>query len=239
MPVSIAVPGSEIPFARASATDRATIDIIGLVRDADQRPVGRIRDTVKLAVQQTQEVQRKAVQYQTGFALPPGRYKLKVVLRENQTGSIGSFESDFVVPDLKRAPVKVSSVVLGTQTQPVTERNAVSPLARNGTLLVPSLTHVVSTETAAVLLLRGLRSGRAVGSPRLLTSIAFFRGKVRTYETPLVEVTRLDAPDRKAAVFQFAVPAAALKPGLYTCQVTVVDDVAGTFAFPRLPLLVR
>jgi hypothetical protein len=77
------------------------------------------------------------------------------------------------------------------------------------------------------------------GSPRLLTSIAFFRGKVRTYQTPLVELTRLDAPDRKAAIFQFAVPAAALQPGYYTCQITVVDDVAGTFAFPRTPLLVR
>jgi hypothetical protein len=72
-----------------------------------------------------------------------------------------------------------------------------------------------------------------------LTNIAFYRGKVRTYQTPLVEVNRLAAPDRKAAVFQFSVPASALKPGFYTCQVTIVDDVAGTFAFPRLPLLVR
>jgi hypothetical protein len=55
----------------------------------------------------------------------------------------------------------------------------------------------------------------------------------------LVEVTRLEAPDRKAAIFQFAVPASVLKPGYYTCQITVVDDVAGTFAFPRLPLLVK
>ena len=60
-----------------------------------------------------------------------------------------------------------------------------------------------------------------------------------TLETPLVEVTRLDAPARKAAIFQYSVPASALKPGYYTCQITVVDDVAGTFAFPRLPLLVR
>ena len=144
-----------------------------------------------------------------------------------------------MVPDLKRAPVKVSSVVVGTQTQPVTERNAVSPLARNGTLLVPSLTHVVSTKQPLYFYYEVYDPAAQSGSPRLLTSIAFFRGKVRTYQTPLVEVTRLDAPDRKAAVFQFAVPAAALKPGLYTCQVTVVDDVAGTFAFPRLPLLVR
>jgi hypothetical protein len=35
------------------------------------------------------------------------------------------------------------------------------------------------------------------------------------------------------------VPASSLKPGLYTCQVNLVDDTAGTFTFPRLQLYVR
>ena len=47
------------------------------------------------------------------------------------------------------------------------------------------------------------------------------------------------APERGAAVFQFSVPAASLKPGFYVCQVNVIDDVAGRFTFPRLALLVR
>jgi VWFA-related protein len=240
VPVSVAVPGSEIPFVRSSAQERATIDVIGLVRDGQQRAVGRVRDTVKLSVQPAQEVRRKTVQYETGFTLPPGKYRLKMVLRENQSGAIGSYESDFVVPDMRNSPVKVSSVVLGTQTQAVQTRNAVSPLARNGTMLVPSLTHVVSTGQPLYFYYEVYDPAvPKSGSPRLLTSIAFFRGKVKTYETPLVEVSKLEAPDRKAAIFQYSVPASALKPGYYTCQITVVDDVAGTFAFPRLPLLVR
>ena len=39
--------------------------------------------------------------------------------------------------------------------------------------------------------------------------------------------TALDAPDRKAALFQFEVPADAFTPGLYTCQINVIDAVAG------------
>ena len=240
VPVSVAVPGSEVPFQSSASQDRATIDIIGLVRDAQQRPVGRVRDTVKLAVQPAQEVKRKTVQYETGFTLPPGRYRLKMVLRENQSGAIGSYESDVVVPDLRKQPVKLSSVVLGTQTQAVSQRNSISPLAQNGTMLVPSLTHVVST-TQPIYFYYEVYEPAVVqaGSPKLLTSLTFFRGRTKVYETPLVEVTRLDAPDRKAAIFQYAVPASALKPGVYTCQITVVDDVAGTFAFPRVPLMVR
>jgi hypothetical protein len=77
------------------------------------------------------------------------------------------------------------------------------------------------------------------GPYRVLTSIQFFKGKVKVYETPVVESRDLSAPDRKAVAFRFEVPASQLKPGWYTCQVTVVDDAGGTFAFPRLPLLVR
>ncbi len=107
-------------------------------------------------------------------------------------------------------------------------------------MLVPSLTHVVSTGQPLYFYYEVYEPAVVQsGGPRLLTSIAFFRGKVKIYETPLAEVTRLDAPERKAAIFQYSVPASALKPGYYTCQITVVDDVAGTFAFPRLPLLVR
>jgi hypothetical protein len=47
------------------------------------------------------------------------------------------------------------------------------------------------------------------------------------------------APDRKAVIFQIDLPLQALKPGFYVCQVNVVDDVAGNFAFPRSPILVK
>jgi len=74
---------------------------------------------------------------------------------------------------------------------------------------------------------------------RLLTNVAFFSGKVKTYETALVEAQQLNVPERKAAVFQLDVPLTSLKPGFYTCQVNVIDDAAGRFTFPRLALLVR
>jgi hypothetical protein len=35
------------------------------------------------------------------------------------------------------------------------------------------------------------------------------------------------------------VPAESFKPGLYTCQVNIIDEVASRFAFPRLELFVR
>src|SRR5882724_3087073 len=120
VPVSVVVPGSQIPFTRNNDQDRATLDVLGIVTDTEKRPVGQIRDTVRFSVNTSQLVQRKNVQYNSGLVLPPGQYHLKFVVRENQSGRLGSFETDLTVPDLKTVPdktVKMSSIVLASQLQ--------------------------------------------------------------------------------------------------------------------------
>ena len=252
IPVSVIVPGNEIPFTRSSDQDKATLDVLGVVLDPEKRPLGTVRDTVKLAINQSQFVQRKNVQYKSGFTLPSGKYHLKFVVRENQSGRMGSFETDLVVPDLKNAPVKMSSIVLASQLQPSTKKKSDSPLLRDGTEIIPSVTHVFSANQHLYLYFEVYDPSRSTASTpataggngtknpiKLLTNVAFFRGKTQAYQTPLVENSDLGAPDRHAAVFQLDVPLTQLKPGFYTCQVNVIDDAGGKFLFPRLGLLVR
>jgi hypothetical protein len=71
---------------------------------------------------------------------------------------------------------------------------------------------------------------------RVASSLVFFKGKNRVFETPPVSVESLAAPDRGAAIFQVEVPTAGLAPGLYTCQVNITDEAGQAFAFPRLTL---
>jgi hypothetical protein len=65
------------------------------------------------------------------------------------------------------------------------------------------------------------------------------RKGVRVYQTPVVTVTRLSAPDRKAAAFRLEVPPSSLAPGLYTCQVNIIDQISGKYAFPRVAVYVK
>src|SRR5208283_4724043 len=62
VPISLVVPGSQIPFVRSSDRDKATLDVIGMVQDNEHHVLNRIRDTVKLAVSTSTEVQKKNVQ---------------------------------------------------------------------------------------------------------------------------------------------------------------------------------
>ena len=235
VPLSIVVPGYQIPITKQSDKNRATLDVLGLVRDEQHRPIGRIRDTVRLSVDAADDLKKKTVQYETGFEMPPGKFHVKVVVRENQDGTFGSYETDIVVPDLKKSPVKMSSIVVGTQLQPAAKKTDRSnPLVRDGRELVPNVTHVVSSGQHLYFYYEVYEPAQPV---KVMTSITFFRGRMRAFETPPVEATEL--ADRRSAVFQFDIPASSLKPGLYTCQINVVDDAAGTFAFPRMQLYVR
>ncbi len=238
--VAIGVPGAAVPFAREGGDDRATLDLMGVLRDEGQRAIANIRDTIRVNAKASEDVRRKNVQYQTVLTVTPGHYRLKVVLRENRNGTIGSFETDLLVPDMRNAPVKLSSVVLGTQVQAIKGRSR-NPLARDGSELVQSLTHVVSTARPLYLYYEVYDPKRPKdgGDARLRTSLTFMRGAVREYETPVVELSKLTAPERAAAVFQFSVPAGSLKPGFYFCQVNVIDAAKETFTFSRVPLLVR
>ena len=164
VPISLVVPGSQIPFVKGGDRDKATIDIIGQVKDTAGHDVGDIRDTVKLAVDQNQQVRQKNVQYTTGFNLPIGTYHVKFVVRENETGRMGSFETDLTVPDLKKVPLKMSSVVLASQRIPVGKKQADSPLIRDGQQLVPNLPHVFRQDQHMVLLYEVYDPAKATGA---------------------------------------------------------------------------
>lgn len=239
VPITLVVPGSEIPFVKGGDKDKATLDIMGVVRDELKRPVGNIRDTVKLNLDESQEVRRKNVQYETGFSLPSGQYHLKFVLRENQTGQVGSFETDLLIPDMKKAPIRFSSVLLASQIQAAPKKKTENILVRDGKEIVPNVTHVFAANQQLYFYYEVYEPKEEKQNIRLLTSIEFLRGKTKVYETPVVEAKELTSPSRKAAIFQLDVPASQLKPGYYTCQVNLIDDAAGTFAFPRVALLVR
>jgi co-chaperonin GroES (HSP10) len=167
VPVSIVVPASALAAQRDK--DRASLDVLGVVRDKETRfPIGNIRDTIRLTAEQKQSVtsggsvpvagaavtpapRRKNVQYNTGFVLPPGRYHLKFVVRENQNGRVGTFETELIIPDLRKEKMKMSSVILSSQKVVAEKKSQSSPLVNDGQEIIPNVAHVFTPEQSMTL----------------------------------------------------------------------------------------
>ena len=245
VPVSLIVPGSQIPFIKGGDKDKATLDIIGSVIDEVKRPIGQARETVKLNLDSALGARQKNIQYTTSFNLPPGKYRLKFVVRENQTGQMGSFEADIVLPEMKNAPgLKLSSIVLSSARQP---SKKYTPLVRDGQEYVPNISHVFRQDQHLLLLYEIYNPAHEKSDApkanksaiRLLSSLELIQGSTKVYETPLVEAKTINVEGRDAVAIELDVPLAGLKPGQYLCQLNVVDDAAGSFAFPRFAILVK
>src|SRR5439155_6671326 len=119
VPVTVKIPGSELVPARSGGEERTLIDFIGEVRDDYGSPIQNLRDKVdiKLSGETASELSRRPIEYDTGFTLLPGKYVIKFLARDSETGRIGTYQTTFVIPNLmkedKRIPI--SSVVLSSQ----------------------------------------------------------------------------------------------------------------------------
>ncbi len=153
VPIALIVPGSQIPFTRGKNgsvdQDKATLDIAAQVKNAQGIVVGNVRDTVKLAVDGAVGAARRNIQYGSGFTLAPGHYHVKYVVRENESGNMGSFETDINVPDQRKQTIKLSSVVVSSQQTAAAPRRRgggpqppPDPLEHDGHEFVPNVAHV-------------------------------------------------------------------------------------------------
>jgi hypothetical protein len=159
---------------------------------------------------------------------------------------MGSFETDITLPEMKKLPLKMSSIVLASMRQP---SKAQSPLVRGGQEYVPNISHVFRQDQHLSLLYEiysPAREKSAVNQPKrtqpginLLSSLELIQGSTKVYETPLVQARAVNVEGRDAVAIELDVPLNALKPGQYLCQLNVIDDAEGSFAFPRFAVLVK
>jgi len=249
VPVSVKIPGSELALARRRGAVRTEIDFIGEVKDDYGVTIQNVRDKldVKLTEDTAAELSRRPVLYETGFTLLPGKYVIKVLARDAETGRIGTYQAAFAIPNLNRETVRVpiSSVVLGSQRVPLggaiysVKKTAdnVNPLVADGSRLVPSVTRVFSRARDLYVFLQAYERTESAPLP-LVAFVTFYRGGAKALETAPLSVTGNPDPRTKALPLRFSVPLDALTPGRYDCQVTVLEPGASKATFWRAPIAI-
>lgn len=226
--VSVKLPASQLELPEPSEKQQVEFDVLGQVRTDEGQPAAVLRDTVRLPWEGDTVARVKAggVQYGGGFRLRPGWYAMKLLVRENRTGKIGTFEQVLNVPNLAGSPVALSSVVLGTVVR--------------DDRVVPSITRVFRTDQELLVYLHAYRPAIASqnGQPMVSAGLLFFQGGRQASQTPLEHVSQFADRTRRAAHFRLRVPLKAFALGRYWLQVNVLDHVGGHASFARVPFAV-
>ena len=252
VPVAVKIAGSEIALSRRGAGDTTEFDFVGQITDPRGQVKGSVRDTIKVRMGEgASQLTSKNIQYDTGFTLSPGKYRLKFLVRENHDGKLGTFETEFTVPNLNadQKGLRVSSVVWGGQRQPVAEAIGAGvnqkllanhPLVYDGQKLIPSITRALSTKQNLYVYFEVYDPAQQPGTkkPNVKAAVSFYRRGLKAFESPAVQLSALSTTRQGTLPVQFQVPLNRLQPGRYTCQVSVIDEAGKKFEFLRSAMVV-
>ena len=203
VPIVVKIPGRELALAKRRGAEHTLLDFIGEIKDDYGYTVTNIRDKVniKLSDATASELSKRPIQYDTGFTLLPGKYTIKFLARDDETGRIGTYQTMFVIPNLNKEDkrIPISSVVLSSQRIDLKDAlyNAVkgkdkaestNPLVQNGQKLIPSVTRVFSKNRDMYVYLQAYEQGALSAQP-LVVFASFYREQMKVLETQPIELS--------------------------------------------------
>lgn len=253
VPIIMKIPGRELVLAKKGGAEHTLIDFIGEIKDAyGGRTVTNLHDKVdiKLSDATAAQLAKRPIEYDTGYTLLPGKYIIKVLARDDETGRIGTYQRSFTIPNLNKVDkaIPISAVVLSSQRVDLKdaiynatkekERNiqeAVNPLVVNGAKLIPSVTRVFSTSRSMYVYLQAYQQGATTAQP-LVSFVTFYKGSTKVFETQPMKVISGSSNALKTMSLNFDIALKDIPVGEYDCQVSVLDPAGQKIAFWRAPV---
>ena len=251
VPIMVKIPGSELALARKGGAERTLLDFITEVKDDFGTTMQNVRDKadIKLSDSTAAELAKRRIEYPTGFTLLPGKYSVKFLARDAETGRIGTYQTKFFIPNLNKEEkrVHISSVVLSSQL--VDPKDAIynaskekdkseiaNPLVVDGQKVIPSVTRVFSKTKDMYVYLQAYEPTATTIQP-LVAFVTFYRGQTKVFETPPLTVSAGLNNKIKTIPLKFNLSLSQLLPGEYNCQVTVLDPTGQKAAFWQAPVM--
>jgi len=251
VPIVVKIPGRELALAKRRGAEHTLLDFIGEIKDQYGSTITNLRDkmNIKLSDATAAQLVKRPIEYDAGFTILPGKYTIKLLARDDETGRIGTYQTNFVIPNLNKEErrIPISSVVLSSQR--VDLRDAIynalkkkdqeetaNPLVQDRQKLIPSVTRVFSQSRSLYVYLQAYEQGLPGFQP-LLAFVSFYQAEKKAFETPPIEVTVGMDNRVKTMPLSFSIPLRELSPGKYVCQVTVLDPAGPKTAFWRAPVM--
>ena len=251
------IPGSAVQLLKKSNAHETEFDFIWRATDPSGKPVGVLRDTlpVKVIGESYDMLLAGNFLYEGSLVLPPGKFQLKVLVRENQSGKMGTFEEPLNLPPFSTGGLALSSVVLsnevkasggnaGRRNKPKGEND--NPLKLEDKSVLPSVTRVFRTNQDLFVLLesyagksasKATAPGTANAAVPPSVALAFFRRGAKVADAGPFPGKVGKSSDGKASYF-VDIPLTKFHPGRYTLQVNVLDPAHDRVAFARVPMAI-
>jgi GWxTD domain-containing protein len=227
-PITIQVANKDVEFQNKDGVMHASLDIFTQLSTLS----GRIAATSDQGVARDvpphdfQAYSNQKLVYQKIVPLRPGRYKLTVVIKDNNNGHIGSNEIGIVVPRYDDDKLETSSLILADDIHPLpTSEVGAGPFNIGGTHVRPSVdeTFKPGQDLGIYMQVYNLGVNPKTHRPSANVEYTITKGTEKILDQSESSVSIKDAGEQMTLEKQL--PVRDLKPGIYTVRVKVTDDI--------------
>jgi GWxTD domain-containing protein len=127
VPLTIELNNRDLEFKRELEFNRANVNVYGLVQSLTGRIIAEFEHTISVEYTDGdfQTGKQARSEYQKIISLPPGmRYKLNLVLKDINSGSVGLVEKGINVPKYDAEALQASSIILANSISPIPENSS-------------------------------------------------------------------------------------------------------------------
>jgi GWxTD domain-containing protein len=242
VPITIQIADKDLEFQNKNGVMHATMDIFGQLSTLSGRVASTFENSLVLDVPKDEfsaYANHKSV-YQKIVPLRPGRYKLTVVLKDDNSGHMGSTDIGEVVPDYPDGTLESSSLILADLIQQVPTTNVgTGPFVIGSTKVRPSVGDVFTRNQRLGIYMQVYNLGVNPKTHRPNAQIEYTLLK----DGKNIFTSTENSDDIKNASSQLTIektmPLEPLTPGAYTVAIKVTDHIKNKSISPTASFVLQ
>lgn len=202
--------------------EAAAVDLAGVVLNDQGKPAGSFKTRLNVAHLASSAAKNPSVVYSYKMPLKPGLYQVRVAVRDEKSGRVGSAAQWIEIPDLASKKLSLATLLLGGQfVAPVT-----TDVKGQGEPVQFSIDRRFARESQMTFLTIVYNARVGAAGPKLDSQIEILRSGQRVIASPVRPVPLEANSDPARIPYGAGIALKTLAPGRYVLKVTVTDREA-------------
>ena len=226
---TIQTDNSNLTFTDSGGLQQAQLNIFGKITHVSGRRAGIFEDPVitRATVEELTEAKDRKSAYQKAVPLPPGRYKLDVIVRDVNSGATGVRHIDVPVPKYDPNKLSTSTLVLAAKLESLGDQPAVGMFTIGNVKVIPNVSGIYHKGSAIGIYMQIYNAGidQTTLRPSVDVEYALMKDGKEIAKSP--EDWRGNSDSGQRLTLTRLLNSNQLNPGDYTLEVRVRDRVSG------------
>ena len=228
VPITLALQRKDLTFQMKGGIHQALVNVFGRITTLTGRIVQTFEDVVQVDVPPSlfQAMLKQTAVYQKAVPLRPGLYKLNLVLKDLNSGNLGTQERRLVVPRFEDGQMAHSSLILADVIERIPTRSVGSgPFVIGDTKVRPRVNEEFRrTDRLGVYLqIYNLGINQESNKPEATIEYIIFRGNQVVFNHK-ESTLQLEGAGQQITLAKF-LPLGTFPPGKYKLMISVTDHI--------------